>query len=74
MHYIEAMAKRTFNIRVEEQFFEDLKAIQDAQDFAPTQTEVVSALVSKVAKEVERRGPHELVEREWESLAQHVEE
>lgn len=44
------MAKRNFNIRVEDQFFEDLKLIQDAQKFWPTQTEIVSALVSNAAQ------------------------
>lgn len=59
MHYVRGMAKRTFNIRVDEQFFEDLKTIQAAQDFEPTQTEVVSALVSKEAAKHRKRKPRQ---------------
>ena len=57
------MAKRSFNIRVDEQFFEDLKVIQDAQDYEPTQTEIISSLVSKAAQRVKSQAQSRKRER-----------
>lgn len=48
------MAKRMFSIRVDEQFFEDLRAIQASQEFAPAQTEIVTRLVSKEAERLRK--------------------